>query len=400
MVSPGDPVFSVRTPTRLIRRPVYYALAFAMLGSVAAMAPASGQDQASDRIGPPEVHTDGRVTFRRRAPDANDVRLVLEGSGPTSMLRNEDGVWSLTTDPLSPDFYTYHFLVDGTPAGDPANPLGKPVITGGQEGLVHVPGPDTLVWEQGDAPPGALRRHVYESHVIGEERELWVYTPPGYEQGATPGYPVLYLLHGVMDDARAWTTAGRAHVILDNLIARGQAEPMLVVMPLGYGFADAPERAPTLLGPIDHRPLMDAFAESLLREVIPLVEESYAVRADPDSRAIAGLSMGGSQALYVGMNHPDRFGWVVSMSGALIMYGGRFDELFPGAGDGSLERVRLISMTTGAEDFVLGVNRQFSEWLAARGVSVAYQETPGGHTWGVWRRALTSLAPLLFKPAR
>ncbi len=210
-------------------------------------------------------------------------------------------------------------------------------------------------------------------------------------------YPVLYLLHGVMEDARAWTTAGRADVILDNLIERGEVEPMLVVMPLGYGFADAPGRARELLGPIDHRPIMDAFAESLLREIVPLVERSYSVRADADSRAIAGVSMGGSQALYIGLNHSDRYRWIVSMSGALIMYAGRFDEFFPHV-SASLEPVRLISMTTGTEDFLLGINRRFSEWLRAQGVALSYQDTPGGHTWGVWRRSLASIAPLLFKP--
>ncbi len=382
----------------LILRRFRHALLLGTLGALAALTPASGQEGGSEAVRSPEVHADGRVTLRRHAPDASDVKLVLAGGLPVSMSRGEEGVWSLTTEPLPPDFYTYYFLLDGAPAGDPANPIGKPVITGGQEGLLHVPGPDTLVWEEGDVPRGALDRHVYESRLFGEERELWVYTPPGYGmEGNGHRYPVLYLLHGVMEDARAWTTAGRADVILDNLIERGEVEPMLVVMPLGYGFADAPGRARELLGPIDHRPIMDAFAESLLREIVPLVERSYSVRADADSRAIAGVSMGGSQALYIGLNHSDRYRWIVSMSGALIMYAGRFDEFFPHV-SASLEPVRLISMTTGTEDFLLGINRRFSEWLRAQGVALSYQDTPGGHTWGVWRRSLASIAPLLFKP--
>src|SRR5262249_29131930 len=155
----------------------------------------------------------------------------------------------------------------------------------------------------------------YRSGVVGDERDFYVYTPPGYNPGADRRYPVLYLLHGFSDDASGWTAVGRAHVILDNLIAQRKAKPMLVVMPLGYGApAIAPRTGPALRDPNLGQRNYDRFRNALLTEVLPEVEKTYRVATDRSSRAIAGLSMGGAESLFVGLNALDRFAWVGAFS--------------------------------------------------------------------------------------
>ena len=163
--------------------------------------------------------------------------MTLEGAKPAPMQKDDQGVWSLTTAPLTPDFYGYSFVADGVGLIDPSNPSMKPNLLHTQS-QVHVPGPASLPWEIGDVPHGLVHHHFYKSGVVGDERDFYVYTPPGYDPKAKRSYPVLYLLHGFSDDASGWTAVGRANVILDNLIAQGKAKAMMMVMPLGYG---APE---------------------------------------------------------------------------------------------------------------------------------------------------------------
>lgn len=212
---------------------------------------------------------------------------------------------------------------------------------------------------------------------------------------------MLYLLHGITDDASAWTTAGRANVILDNLIARGKAKPMLVVNTLGYAFPNVAEDLFKLFrDPAMQRESMDKFAATVLDEVVPRVESSYRVSKDRDSRAIAGLSMGGAQAMHIGLNHPDRFGWVGSFSGAFVMYGDDYAKSFPSLGGEAAPPARLIWLACGTEDFLIEPHRKFEGWLKSKAVPFTSTETAGAHTWMVWRRYLTDFAPLLFQPPR
>ena len=323
---------------------------------------------------------------------------MRDGAAPAPMTLDQSGVWSLTTAALEPDFYRYYFVVDGVALADPANPIAKAVAVGGHESLVHVPGPDSLVWEARDVPHGALHRHEYLSAAVGEPRAYWVYTPPGFDAAAPKRHPVLYLLHGVMEDETSWISAGRANVILDNLIDRGLARPMVVVFPLGYGFANVPDRVGDLLtGAVDHKQVMDVFVQSLVDEVIPRVERDYRVAADRESRAIAGFSMGGSQALYAGLNRLDRFAWVGAFSAATIMFTSGYDACFPGLGAPANARLRLVWLSVGAEDFLAGPNRHFTSWLGSKQVRFAARETPGDHAWTVSRRSLADFAPLLFR---
>ncbi len=346
----------------------------------------------------PEVSADGRITFRFRAPHADQVVLAISGQPPAPMTKDEAGTWQITTDPLPADFYAYQYYVDGVAMADPANPLNQPIVTGGHESLAHVPGPASLAWEVTDVPRGVLHRHVYASSVLDSDNEFVVYTPPGYDARKQREYPVLYLLHGVMGDAQAWSSGGRANVILDNLIARQEAVPMLVVMPLGYGFARPADRVGELFHPMtDQRALSETFADVLLNEVVVRVEREYRVKADREARAIAGLSMGGAQAAYLGLNHPEQFGWIGAFSGAYIMFGGRFDAFFPKLSAEVIASVRLLWIACGSEDFLIGPNRAFQEWLKSKDVRFSAVEVPGGHEWPVWRRNLVEFASLAFR---
>jgi enterochelin esterase family protein len=261
---------------------------------------------------------------------------------------------------------------------------------------VHVPGPKSLPWEINDVPRGQLHRHYYKSAVAEDERDFIVYTPPGYDPSARKHYPVLCLLHGYSDDTTAWSAVGRANVILDNLIARGQAKPMIVVMPLGYGTMDMlkPDWARTRNSDIWQRSLTK-FTETLLNEVMPQVEKNYRVSTDRQSRAIAGLSMGGTESLVVGLNHLDRFAWIGAFSsgGLNTNYMAQFPTLNAKAND----RLRLLWITCGQEDGLIKSNQQFCDWLTTQKVHYSWVESPGTHSFRVWRHALAEFAPLLFQ---
>lgn len=339
----------------------------------------------------PEVDPDGRVTFRLNGPDTREVVLRFESDAPVAMQKDAHGVWSTTTAALPPDIYSYSFRVDGVPVLDPANPRMKYNLVASQS-EVHVPGPATLSWEINDVPHGTIHRHFYRSTIVGDERDFLVYTPPGYDPEAKQLYPVLYLLHGLSDDATAWSTVGRANVILDNLVARGQAKPMLIVMPLGYGRWDV--LIGGYAGPHKLEVRRDSdqkFGDSLLNEVIPQVEKMYRVSPDRNARAIAGLSMGGSQSLLIGLGHLDRIAWIGAFSS------GRSRPDFAVPGPDVNARLRLLWIACGRDDDLFATNQQLHESLTASGVKHVWHPTPGIHSFTVWRRHLAEFVPLLFQ---
>jgi enterochelin esterase-like enzyme len=347
----------------------------------------------------PEVQSDNSVTFRFRDPNAKAVAVALEGTKePLPMQKDDDGVWSVTTQPLEPDYYGYSFVADGVSLVDPSNSLMKPNLLNPQS-LVHVPGPASLSWEVNDVPQGVIHHHFYKSGIVGDQRDYYVYTPPGYDPRPGERYPVLYLLHGYSDDASAWTAVGRANVILDNLIAQGKAQPMLVVMPLGYGAPEIVQRTPVFAATFRDASLRqrnwDRFRDSLLQEVIPAVERAYRVKSDRASRAIAGLSMGGAESLLVGLNALDHFAWIGAFSSGGL--DNDFDKVFPRLDAKANSQLRLLWISCGTEDFLIDINRKLRDWLAAKGIQKTDVETPGAHSWQVWRRNLATFAPLLFQ---
>jgi enterochelin esterase-like enzyme len=345
----------------------------------------------------PEVHPDHRVTFRFRAPNAKEVFLAREGAPRQAMQKDEQGVWSITTDPLEPDLYGYSFVADGVGLTDPSNPLRKPNLLNTQS-VVHVSGPASLPWEVNNVPHGIVHHHYYRSGVVGDERDYYVYTPPAYDPRGSKLFPVLHLLHGFSDDASAWTAVGRAHVILDNLIAQGKATPMIVVMPLGYGAPEIVSRAgPGLREPNLRQRNLDRFRDALLTEVLPEVEKYYRVARDRNSRAIAGLSMGGAESLSVGLNTLDRYAWVGAFSSGGLTED--FNAAFPSLDRNANGQLQLLWIACGTEDRLIEINRKFRDWLKSRDIRHTGVETPGAHTWMVWRRNLAAFAPLLFRPA-
>jgi enterochelin esterase-like enzyme len=346
----------------------------------------------------PEVAADGRVTFRLAAPNANDVQVHCQDVSNSTMQKDEHGVWSLTTEPLAPDFYDYSFEVDGVHVTDPSNPRLKYNLLN-SENQVHVPGPLSLSWEINDVPHGVLHHHFYHSAVAGDDRDFIVYTPPGYDASARKRYPVLYLLHGYSDDASAWSTAGRANVILDNLIARGQAKPMIIVMPLGYGTMDIVKDGwSRLQEPGLWQRNVDKFTDALLDEVMPQVDKFYRVSKDRRQHAIAGLSMGGTESLVTGLNHLDHFAYVGAFSSGGLST--NYVAQFPALDSSANTRLRLLWIACGKDDHLLQGNQQFCAWLTAKDIRYTWTESAGAHTYLVWRRDLTEFAPLLFQDGK
>lgn len=375
-----------------------------------------GGGRGAPAVKSPEVSTDGRVTFRLRAPEATQVAVVGIGQR-LAMQKDDQGVWTATTDPLKPDIYTYSFSVDGATLNDPRNPNFKSSYGNAGQSLVYVTGTGPSIWAPGEGPRGTVAHHFYKSTIIGDNRDFYVYTPPGYDAKRKEPYPVLFLLHGLGDDAAAWTNVGAANVILDNLINRGSAKPMVMVNTLGYGTPDGPAGA---MG----AGMIPTFMRALIEEVLPEVERTYHVSQDRNQRAIAGLSMGGAESLYVGLHNVDRFAYIGSFSGAFVMWpranssgssaaggrGGRgpqtlqdadFDKNFPDLTAKSASRLRLVWIACGLDDGLNTVNRQFKTWLKSKDIPFTDVEVPGyAHVWPLWRDNLATLAPLLFQGPR
>ncbi len=343
----------------------------------------------------PEVLPDGRVTFRLKAPEARVVRVQCEGLVDANMVKDGQGVWSFTTAPLEPDFYGYTFIIDGVRVMDPNNPSIKYNLLS-PESEAHVPGPASLPWEVNDVPHGVVHRHFYHSAAGGDDRAFFVYTPPGYKDSARARYPVLYLLHGFNQEAGAWCSVGRANIILDNLIARGAAKPMVVVMPLGYGTIEVVHRGWTNLSQPDNwERNMNQFRATLLDEVLPQVESAYRVSTNRQERALAGLSMGGAETLTVGLNALDRFAWIGAFGAGGLNT--NYSAVFPTLNAAANRRLRLLWIACGKQDAWLDPNRRFVQWLEARGVHCSWTETAGRHSFRSWRPDLAAFVPLLFQ---
>ena len=350
----------------------------------------------------PDVHPDRRVTLRFRAPEATDVRLSGEitlGKGPQVMEKDESGLWTITVGPLEPEIWSYNFRVHGVDVTDPSNPAVKPTPPGqAMSSFVEVAASTPMFYDSRAVPHGEVRMRPYESKAMGVTRWLWVYTPPDYDRSAAR-YPVVYLLHGNGEAQNGWVMNGRANIILDNAIAEGKARPMIVVMPQGHALQGAN------VGPLSRiqgetSMFSPRFPKDLLDDVIPLVERTYRVKQGGDNRAIAGLSMGGGQALSIGLSNPKLFRYVLGFSAAV---GGQFNSVddsvkaLPSGPDGIQAPFRLVWVSCGRQDFLFNNNKQFAEMLAVRGVKVTYRETEGAHVWSVWRRNLYETIPLLFQ---
>ena len=365
-----------------------------------------------------EVLPDNRVTFRIYAPKATEVLIegdwIHQGLGSGGPLAKDDeGIWSLTVGPLPPDFYTYTFTVDGVRTIDPQNTTIKPG-NNRLENVFLVPGKEVAFSETRPVPHGQVRIVWYDSPALGGARSMRVYTPPGYNANEET-YPVFYLIHGGGDNDAGWTTIGRANFILDNLLAESKIEPMIVVMPNGsvprkgrHRLVGAERTDPSA---IKQRIEMiaashDMFVEDLLQTIIPTVERMFRVRTDRESRAIAGLSMGGAETLRVAPSNLDKFATIGVFSMGL--------QVGPEAGvntdfedrnaaffadpDHTNQLLKLFWIGAGENDqTVTDGPRRLSATLTRHGIKHTFNETSGGHTWINWRRYLRDFAQLLFR---
>ncbi len=362
---------------------------------LAALAPVLAQAQQSPLATPePQLNPDSSVTFRLQAPAATKVALALEGTpDPIPMLPGTaPATWTLTTKSLTPAYYSYHFLVDGQNTLDPRNPLIKSSYLAAGNSLL-IQGHPARPWETTAVPHGTLHHHTFTTKIVlglpANQDEFYVYTPPSYDPKSPTKYPVLYLLHGWSDTASGWSTIGHANDILDNLIAAGKAKPMIVVMPLGYGDMAFLKSFSVW----NHKDVVDhntaLFTDSLLTEILPQVEHLYNTATDPNNRAIAGLSMGGLESLTIGLTHPDKFAYVGGFSSAVHLLDPTILT--------NPTQPKLLWIACGTSDNLIESNRRLITALTAAGDHPIPIETPGAHTWLVWRENLVSFAPLLFQ---
>ncbi len=391
----------------------------------------------------PEVTPDGHVVFRILAPkaekvtlNANDITVLFGGGGagaitgtniatvmPATPLpatgpeftKNDAGIWEATVGPVPPGAYRYVFQVDGIRVLDPVNTR-TAESRDNLWSLFTISGAEMM--DTTDVPHGAVAEVFYYSSVLKTTRRLHVYTPPGYEAG-NQKYPVFYLLHGSGDTDDAWTSVGRAGFIFDNLIAAKKAKPMIVVMPAGHQpmmpGAPAPGAAPP------QTPTVNPFTNEFITDMLPYVEKHYRSIDDRQHRAIAGLSMGGSQTLDIAFTHLNLFGEIGVFSSGASLGGGRGRAPAPGAppatppaaqparpdweathladlDNASLKKgAKLIWLSTGKDDGLITNTKSTVELLKKHGFAPVFIESPGAHSWFNWRNYLIEFTPQLFQ---
>jgi enterochelin esterase-like enzyme len=341
----------------------------------------------SANLNSPDVRDDRTVTFRLKAPDAGSVSLagvaILVALGrdqPVPFQKSEDGVWSLTVGPLRPDMYAYHLVVDGVRMADPNNTIAAfTAMPPYSHVVVHGDGP--AYYDARDVPHGTVSRHVYHSGVTNGERELYVYTPPGYD-GRTRTYPVLYLVGGSGELPHNWVYDGRVSFIMDNLLAEGKAVPMVIAIPNNQVLHRNHPKHVELTFPL--------FEAELRKHVIPLVEQQYSVRRDPKGRALSGLSMGGRHTMFVGFKSLDLFG----SFGVLSAGDGHAEtSLAAFLNDPDVNRkVDYLFVGQGTEE----AGERLGERCAALHQALLKHDVEheyyvgghGGHDWATWRHLL------------
>ena len=340
----------------------------------------------------PEVHPDRTVTFRVRLPNASAVSISgadWTDLGATIPLTKDDaGLWSVTVGPLEPMNAIYNFTIDGVTTPDLNNPRVKLRTNNGSPGsILYVPGNPPELWEARDVPHGTVEVNWAKSSVHNDTRAYNVYTPPGYAANPATQYPILYLFHGSNGTQDDWTNAGRANFIADNLIAEGKAVPMIIVMTWGHD----------TLGSL----ASSAFERYLLEDVLPAVEKKYRVAPGRENRAIVGLSMGGGQALNIGLKHLDLFASVGGFSFAFTAatLQNNYSALLNDSA-GTNEKLKVLWLGCGLQDKTVGFanNKQVSDVLYDHGINHVFVALEGGHTFAVWRKCLEETLPVLFNP--
>jgi enterochelin esterase family protein len=402
--------------------------------SVAFAQPPAGGSGRGPQLPPvmsPEVSPDRTVTFRIAAPSAQNVRIT-GGDIPniaqhSQMTKGANGVWEATIGPLDAGAYRYNFNVDGVTVTDPRNAAVSESLSNVWS-LVVVPGSDNF--DTKEVPHGAVASVTYYSTALKKFRRMHIYTPPGYENGKEK-YPVFYLLHGAGDNDDAWTSVGRAGFILDNLIAEKKVKPMIVVMPAGHtqnttGGGGAGRGAAASVNP-NVAPPPDEFTQDFETDLMPYAESHYRIITDRAHRAIAGLSMGGSQTLNIAIPHLDKFAYIGVFSSGVLGGGGRGRGPAAAATNGALvaapaaapvptgpgiweqqhlaeldnaswkKGLKLVWFSTGRDDSLIATSRATVDMLNKHGFNASFRDSAGAHTWLNWRDYLVEFTPQLFQ---
>ena len=366
----------------------------------------------------PEINADHTVTFRLRAPEVGSVKLTgdflpttqvdtpmgkMDMPGEVELTRNEEGLWEYTTpEALQPELYSYSLIVDGLQIADPNNVYQIRDIASITNYFI-VEGERADLYKVGDVAHGTVAKVWYHSESFGVDRRMTVYTPAGYESSGER-YPVLYLLHGMGGDENAWCDLGRATQILDNLIAQGKAEKMIVVMPNGNVVQQAApgEDAEGLVVPQRMLPKsMEGSFETAFPEIMEFIESTYRTVNEKSGRAIAGLSMGGFHALHISKQYPDRFDFVGLFSAAIMPLREGSSPIYDDM-DAKLKKQfenkpAVYFIAIGDADFLYRSNASYRQKLDELGCAYTYRESGEGHIWKNWRIYLTEFVPMLFK---
>jgi enterochelin esterase-like enzyme len=339
------------------------------------------------QISSPVVHSDNTVTFNYRNDGAKDVKINAQFSGTKQMIKNADGVWTITLGPVNPDMYPYCFVVDGLNVMDPLNPDWFPNETF-KNSLVDVRGNKPLIHSIENVPHGSVDYVNYKSQTLGIYANAIVYTPPFYDQNPTKKYPVFYLISGTTDTEEVFFKVGRVNFILDNLIAQGKAKEMIVVLPYGN---------PSLLLPVgtNTRAMGDMVSNDIVKDLMPFVEKNYRTINDRNSRGIAGFSRGGNQGLSIGLNNLDKFSYLCS-------YSSFTNTNIPGVYDDAAKTNSLINLFwlgVGTDDFLYGNAKDYMDFLDQKGIknTKVFTDDKFGHTWMNAKYFLGQSLPLLFQ---
>ena len=343
----------------------------------------------------PKIQTDLSVIFRVKAPDAKKVQIDL--GKLYDMNKDDQGVWSVTTDPQVPGFHYYSLVIDGVKVADPASESFYGM--GRMASAIEIPEKGIDFYTIKDVPHGVLSSKYYYSEYTKSWRRLFVYTPPGYDTNSREKYPVVYIQHGGGEDETGWAVQGKTDIILDNLIAEGKAKPMIVV--ISNGNVTAPGRA---FGGYSSKG-MAPFKEEMTKNIVPFIDTNYRTLANPGNRAICGLSMGGGQSFFVGLESPEYFGSVgvfsTGLFGGIRTSGSGFDaeKEIPGLlseSDKFNKNLDLFYISCGEQDMRIEHTKKAVKVMRENGLEVEFNSFPGDHEWQVWRKSLHDFATRVF----
>jgi enterochelin esterase-like enzyme len=345
----------------------------------------------------PKILKDNRVIFQIKAPDAQSIQVDL--AKKYNMVKNNEGVWQVTTEPIVEGFHYYSILIDGVAVCDPASKTfyGMGRMASG----IDIPEKGVNFYDIKEVPHGDIRTNTYFSKTTNTWRKVNIYTPPGYDKNPNKKYPVLYLQHGGGEDESGWVQQGKTNNILDNLIANGKAVPMLVVI------ANGNARKPGVNARGYNDEAMAVFKEELFENIMPFIESNYRIKNGPKNTALAGLSMGGGQSFYTGLRNTDKFANVgVFSTGLFGGIGPKAGQLFnpeviiPGILSKSKTfntKLDVFYISVGEQDQRITHTKKLIETFNKNAVDVIFESFPGDHEWQVWRKSLHSFVQKLFK---